>query len=103
MKLSRLAVLFVNIATEEFSSRVNTKMLLAGWGACGINVHKANNTYKLATEEGYAFGRVPSGSYHFGGGGSRDAKDGSKLDLFWEKLVSCTGVDYDDLSDLERE
>ena len=30
---------------------VNTKMLLAGWGACGIDVGDATDTYKLATEE----------------------------------------------------
>ena len=30
---------------------VNTKMLLAGWGACGIDVDKATDTYHLATEE----------------------------------------------------
>ncbi len=28
---------------------VNTKMLLAGWGACGIDVSSANNQYQLAT------------------------------------------------------
>ncbi|KAL7546956.1 hypothetical protein ACHAWF_010277 [Thalassiosira exigua] len=78
---------------------VNTKMLLAGWGPCGIPVKQADNTYTLATSERYAFGRVASGSYHFGGGGSNDAKDEVKLSKFWSKLVDCTGVDYVDLSD----
>ena len=77
---------------------VNTKMLLAGWGPCGIPVKSANNTYKLATGKEYAFGdRVKSGSYHFGGGPSNDSKDETKLDMFWSKLVECTGVSYDDL------
>lgn len=76
---------------------VNTKMLLAGWGACGIPVKQANNTYKLATGEEYALGKVPSGSYHFGGSPSRDASDDSKLQVFWDKLVECTGVSYDDM------
>lgn len=78
---------------------VNTKMLLAGWGPCGISVRNANNTYKLATDESYAYGRVENGSYHFGGGGSRDARDTSKLDQFFHKLSRCTGFDYGDLSD----
>ena len=30
---------------------VNTKMLLAGWGACGIDVDQATDTYCLATED----------------------------------------------------
>eukprot|EP00578_Thalassiosira_sp_NH16_P024703 CAMPEP_0181095618 /NCGR_PEP_ID=MMETSP1071-20121207/10607_1 /TAXON_ID=35127 /ORGANISM="Thalassiosira sp., Strain NH16" /LENGTH=332 /DNA_ID=CAMNT_0023177995 /DNA_START=21 /DNA_END=1019 /DNA_ORIENTATION=+ len=77
---------------------VNTKMLLAGWGPCGIPVKKANNTYKLASLEEYSFGRVDSGSYHFGGGGSSDANDEEKLNKFWNTLVDCTGTRYDDLS-----
>ena len=78
---------------------VNTKMLLAGWGPCGIPVSKANNTYKLATGEEYAWGNVDNGSYHFGWGESRDANDKPKLNEFLSKLSSCTGHDYDDLSD----
>lgn len=69
---------------------VNTKMLLAGWGACGIPVSKANNTYKLATSE--AWGRVEDGSYHFGWGASRDANNSKKLNEFWSKLSSCTNA-----------
>lgn len=79
---------------------VNTKMLLAGWGPCGIPVEKANNTYKLASGAEYAFGEsAKSGSYHFGGGASNDSKDEMKLNMFWNKLAECTGVNYDDLSD----
>jgi len=80
---------------------VNTKMLLAGWGPCGISLKEANNTYKLATGEEYAFGEgtAKSGSYHFGWGASNDSKDDAKLSKFWNKLSDCTGVNYDDLSD----
>lgn len=78
---------------------VNTKMLLAGWGPCGISVKDANNTYKLTIEREYAFGEVESGSYHFGWGVSRDANDEVTLQKFWGKLAECTGVTYDDLSD----
>ncbi len=78
---------------------VNTKMLLSGWGPCGIDVESADNTYNLATSEYYAHGRVENGSYHFGGGGSRDTRDTAKLEKFWNKLSECTGINYEDLSD----
>jgi NAD(P)-dependent dehydrogenase (short-subunit alcohol dehydrogenase family) len=76
---------------------VNTKMLLAGWGACGIPVAVADNTYRLAaTEEG---GKLESGSYSYGGSGSRDAKDPAKVDALWALMEEQTGVSYDgDLS-----
>jgi NAD(P)-dependent dehydrogenase (short-subunit alcohol dehydrogenase family) len=70
---------------------VNTKMLLAGWGPCGIPVSRADNTYNLATEYGT---KQQSGTYHFGGGGSGDSKDGKKLRDLWEKLEECTGCTY---------
>ncbi len=78
---------------------VNTKMLLAGWGPCGMSVNDANNSYELATMAKYAHGAgVPSGSYHFGWGMSRDAHDETKLVDFWNKMSDCTGISYDDLS-----
>jgi NAD(P)-dependent dehydrogenase (short-subunit alcohol dehydrogenase family) len=78
---------------------VNTKMLLSGWGPCGIPVSQANNTYKLAVSDDYAFGKVKSGSYHFGWGGSSYAESNANLARFWEKLSTCTGVRYDNLLD----
>jgi len=73
---------------------VNTKMLLAGWGACGIPVKKANNTYKLAATP---YGEeAPSGSYHFGGRASPDSKDDAKLSSLWKALELHTGCTYDD-------
>ena len=76
------------------------KMLLAGWGMCGIPVGEANNTYILATSDEYAFGAraAKSGSYHFGWGMSDYARDDVRLVDFWNKLSDCTGVSYDDLS-----
>ena len=47
---------------------VNTKMLLAGWGACGIPVSAADNTYKLAVTDAGLDG--PNGNYFYGGGES---------------------------------
>ncbi|KAL3933923.1 MAG: hypothetical protein SGBAC_010194 [Bacillariaceae sp.] len=73
---------------------VNTKMLLAGWGPCGIAVRDANNTYKLATEYG---AEQESGSYHFGWGGSKDAKSAEKLKGLWKALEANTGCTYDDI------
>ena len=35
---------------------VNTKMLIAGWGACGIEVEDATDTFKLATEDKFENG-----------------------------------------------
>lgn len=75
---------------------VNTKMLLAGWGACGIDVRQADNTYKLATDYGE---RQTSGSYHFGGGGSKDARSATKLQELWEELEQNTRCTYSDVGD----
>ena len=74
---------------------VNTKMLLAGWGACGISVDKADNTYKLAATEYGA--RQESGSYHFGFGSGGDAEDQEKLDSLWGALEEHTGCTYSDI------
>lgn len=76
---------------------VNTKMLLAGWGACGISVRKADNTYALATNYGAA---QESGSYSFGGSGSRDASNSQKLQELWSKLEETTGCTYDDIGSM---
>ena len=65
-------------------------MLLAGWGACGIAVSRADNTYKLATEYGV---KQESGSYHFGGGGGKC----DDIEEFWSRLEECTGCTYADI------
>jgi len=76
---------------------VNTKMLLAGWGACGISVKRANNTYKLAATE-YGAQQL-SGSYHFGGSVSSDAKNSVVLDAFWKAMEENTGCSYRNFDD----
>eukprot|EP00592_Proboscia_alata_P019015 CAMPEP_0194408192 /NCGR_PEP_ID=MMETSP0176-20130528/6143_1 /TAXON_ID=216777 /ORGANISM="Proboscia alata, Strain PI-D3" /LENGTH=293 /DNA_ID=CAMNT_0039208201 /DNA_START=45 /DNA_END=926 /DNA_ORIENTATION=+ len=73
---------------------VNTKMLLAGWGACGIDVSRADNTYKLATEYG---DKQQSGTSHFGGGGSAFAKQQQNLRDLWNALETHTGCTYNDI------
>ena len=42
---------------------VNTKMLLAGWGPCGIETHQANDQYELLTGEAFR-GEAHRGGYH---------------------------------------
>jgi len=83
-RLSRIKTLTMDPGT------VNTKMLLAGWGACGIPVSRADNTYKLATEYG---AEQESGSYHFGGGGGNC----DDIEEFWSRLEECTGCTYADI------
>ncbi|KAL7573144.1 hypothetical protein ACA910_018811 [Epithemia clementina (nom. ined.)] len=78
---------------------VNTKMLLAGWGPCGIPVSQADNTYRLATDYG---NKQQSGTYHFGGSGSPDAKNEAKLQWLFETLEQCTGCTYQDLDQDKR-
>lgn len=84
VRLNRIKCLTMDPGT------VNTKMLLAGWGACGIPVSRADNTYKLATEYGT---KQESGSYHFGGGGGRC----DDVEEFWSRLEECTGCTYADI------
>ena len=55
---------------------VNTKMLRAGWGYFGLDVNDADNTYILATSN---VDHLDSGSYAFGGRGSRDATRPEKV------------------------
>ena len=70
---------------------VNTKMLLAGWGACGIPLSAADNTYKLAALN---VDHLESGSYSFGGRGSQDATRPEKVNTLWNLLEKQTGSVY---------
>lgn len=74
---------------------VNTKMLLAGWGAIGIPVDRADRTYDLAVTDTALEG--PNGGYFFGGTGSADGRDTAKIDELWAVLEDQTGVTYADL------
>ena len=70
---------------------VNTKMLRAGWGECGIPLSEADNTYKLATEN---VDHLESGSYSYGGTGSQDAARPQKVNTLWNLLEKQTGLVY---------
>ena len=61
-----------------------------------IDVSQADNTYKLATDYGE---RQASGTYHFGGSGSRDANSAAKLDELWEQLEVHTSCTYSDINE----
>ena len=39
---------------------VNTKMLIAGWGRCGIPVAQATRSYHMLVDESYTGGRRAS-------------------------------------------
>ena len=71
---------------------VNTKMLLAGWGECGIDVSVANDEFKLITRD---FDPAAHGEYYVGGRKSvcaRDVRDGRLRAGLWQELARITGV-----------
>ena len=61
---------------------VNTKMLLAGWGACGIDIASADNEFNLATKDD-----VQHGEYYVGSRPSIPHKD-VKVEANRKKLWS---------------
>ncbi|KAA6420640.1 MAG: short chain dehydrogenase reductase family [Trebouxia sp. A1-2] len=71
---------------------VNTKMLIAGWGACGIDVKDANYEYKLATDPSLA---KETGKYYVNGRESRlpaVAKDQKFRKRLWQIMTDQTGA-----------
>ena len=69
---------------------VNTKMLLAGWGRCGIPVAQATRSYHMLVDESY--GR--SSGECAGTGLNREAKDPVARRKLWEDLTELTGASY---------
>ncbi|KAJ1421298.1 short-chain dehydrogenase-like protein [Ochromonadaceae sp. CCMP2298] len=84
---------------------VNTKMLLAGWGRCGIDISSADHEFELVTKE-YSFGPDDStsasappaasahGQYFINSRVSRccpDVYDAKVREGLWEKLEDITG------------
>eukprot|EP00640_Fibrocapsa_japonica_P002292 CAMPEP_0113941500 /NCGR_PEP_ID=MMETSP1339-20121228/7394_1 /TAXON_ID=94617 /ORGANISM="Fibrocapsa japonica" /LENGTH=289 /DNA_ID=CAMNT_0000945661 /DNA_START=198 /DNA_END=1067 /DNA_ORIENTATION=+ /assembly_acc=CAM_ASM_000762 len=73
---------------------VNTKMLYAGWGACGIDVSRADNEFWLATSDQV---EGINGRYFVGKGdssASRAAYDSTNRSKLFEILEGITGVSY---------
>ena len=71
---------------------VNTKMLLAGWGYCGINIADANDEFNLISAP---FDSSWHGQYFVGeqiSRCSRDVYDATKRSELWSTLERITGV-----------
>ena len=69
---------------------VNTKMLLAGWGECGIDVSTANEELTLLTQ---TFDPASHGQYYVGcrkSARSKEVKDDALRRALWEKLEMLT-------------
>ena len=69
---------------------VNTKMLLAGWGRCGIPVHQATRSYDMLTkpEWGTKSGECAAASP------DRECADAALRRRLWDDLTALTGAEY---------
>ena len=73
---------------------VNTKMLLAGWGPCGIEVVDADDTAWLATSSP---DDAQSGAYYVGrraASPDAPARDQAAQEALWRRLVHLTRADF---------
>jgi len=73
---------------------VNTKMLLSGWGPCGISVNSANDEYILSTSP---FDSKNHGKYFVGTKISNCRKDvynNEKRVKLWNELERICNVKY---------
>jgi len=66
---------------------VNTKMLIRGWGACGINVRQATTSFEMLTQDEFQSSSGSGKSYCCG----EKRESWKKL---WEELVQLTGAVY---------
>ena len=69
---------------------VNTKMLEAGWGMCGIPVNQATTSFKMLTEDRWG---MVSGEAK-GCGIAPQMRDGQKRTALWNKCIELTGAEY---------
>ena len=69
---------------------VNTKMLLSGWGRCGIEVHEATRSYHMLVDAdwGTKSGDCAATSV------DRECTDRSLRAKLWDDLVALTGAAY---------
>ena len=73
---------------------VNTKMLLAGWGPCGIQVYDANDQFELVTNDKFTLPRN-NGGYFVNRRLQQEAKSSPETRLVWETCKRETGVTFD--------
>ena len=93
----RLAALQGDIATGVRAvtldpGTVNTKMLLAGWGPCGMEVEEADDTAWAATAR-----EAASGSYYVRrreATPDAPARAQEAQEALWPRLVASTGADF---------
>lgn len=74
---------------------VNTKMLLSGWGPCGIEISEADDEFWLATSPE---GGKSTGKYYVGQRATLSAKmsySESARKKLWRELEKMSGVTYD--------
>mmetsp|Transcript_215 Transcript_215/g.584 ORF Transcript_215/g.584 Transcript_215/m.584 type:complete len:290 (+) Transcript_215:181-1050(+) len=69
---------------------VNTKMLFAGWGRCGIPVESATQSYKMLVEEAWG---TKSGQCA-GTSMDRECTDPAKRRKLWDDLTAMTNAEY---------
>ena len=75
---------------------VNTKMLLAGWGRCGIETYEANDEYTIMIEDVERNGAEHNGAYFIGARPQPRASRAGDEDQarLWRLLEERTGVVY---------
>ena len=77
---------------------VNTKMLLAGWGPCGIETYEANDQFALLTDPKFA-NAEHRGGYHVNLACRRRPEQDSEAERedrrrLWRVLEEATGLTY---------
>ena len=73
---------------------VNTKMLLAGWGPCGVQVYDANDQFELVTNDKFTLPQN-NGGYFVNQRLSQEAKSSPETRLVWETCKRETGVTFE--------
>ena len=75
---------------------VNTKMLLAGWGPCGIETFDANDQFELLTDAKYRDDSSSHGAYHVNRTVRQTPGENTKeeRERLWRVLEESTGFEY---------
>lgn len=75
---------------------VNTKMLLAGWGPCGIETFDANDQFELLTDAKYRDEVKSHGAYHVNRTVRQRPGEDTKeeRERLWRVLEESTGFEY---------
>ena len=72
---------------------VNTKMLLSGWGPCGMQIYDANDQFELATNDKFASDDEKyNGAYYVNRKIAEEAKTSEQSRLVWDVCERETGL-----------